>query len=181
MDIRKIHVFQEIVFAEMGEANERPINRIAAAAVVNNPFAGNYEADLTTLYDWGEELGNQLVGHLTPMFALPIESYGKAGLVGTNGDIEHVHAMMHPKLGKQMRDPIGGGKALIPSAAKIGYPGCSIEIPLGHKDDAWSFDHFDAMTILLPDAPRPNELVLVVAFADGGRLNARCGLGRLAK
>lgn len=181
MDLRKIMVFQELVHQEAGKANERPILRVAAAGIIRNPFAGAYVDDLNELFDLGELLGAKLVETAVSLFQNPIESYGKAGVVGSNGDIEHAHAMLHPKLGKQMRDPIGGGKALIPSSAKVGGLGCSVDIPLGHKDDLWSFDHFDAMTIVMPDAPRPDELVLVVAFADGGRLNARCGLGRLAK
>ena len=79
-----------------------------------------------------------------------------------------------------MRAPIGGGEALIPSAAKVGGIGAGIEIPLGHKDDAWSFDHFDAMTVALGDAPRADEIVLAIAIAiaDGGRPVPRVGRAR---
>ena len=105
-------------------------------------------------------------------------SYGKASIVGVNGDIEHGHAMLQPKLGKTMRDPIGGGKALIPSAVKIGVAGTVLDVPLGHKDDAWSFDHFDAMSLSVPDSPRPDEIMMVIALADGGRINPRVGTQR---
>ena len=107
-------------------------------------------------------------------------SYGKAAIVGVNGDIEHGHALLHPKLGKVMRAPIGGGEALIPSAVKLASAGAELDVPLGHKDDAWSFDHFDAMTVTVPDSPRPDEVMMVVALADGGRLNARVGKSRAA-
>ncbi len=181
MDLRKITLFQETLFKEAGEPGEYPVHRVTAVGIVRNPFAGRFVEDLGELFDLGERLGARLSAAAVERLDEPVESYGKAALVGTDGDIEHAHAMLHPKLGKQMRDPIGGGEALIPSSAKLGVPGCSLDIPLGHKDDAWSFNHFDAMTILLPDAPRPDELVLAVAFADGGRLNPRCGAGRIAR
>ena len=83
--------------------------------------------------------------------------------------------MLHPKLGKPLRAAVGGGKALIPSNAKVGAAGTPIDIPLGHKDEAWSFDHFDTMTVMVPDAPRPDEIVLAVAVANGGRALPRSG------
>jgi len=181
MDLRKITLVQETLFKEAGEAGEHPVRRVTAVGILRNPYAGRFVSDLSQLFDIGEELGARLAREATKLLDEPVESYGKAALVGTNGDIEHAHAMLHPKLGKQMREPIGGGEALIPSSAKLGVPGCSLDIPLGHKDNAWSFNHFDAMTILLPDAPGPDELVLAVAFADGGRLNPRCGEGRVLK
>jgi hypothetical protein len=91
--------------------------------------------------------------------------------------MEQGGAMIHPKLGKPMRAAIGGGKAVIPSNAKITAPGASIDIPLGHKDEAWSFDHFDTMTITVADAPLPDEIVLCMAVADGGRPHPRVGSG----
>jgi hypothetical protein len=78
-------------------------------------------------------------------------------------------------LGKPMRAAMGGGKSVIPSNVKVGACGVSIDVPLGHKDDPWSFDHFDTITVTLADAPRPNEIVIIMVAADGGRLHARCG------
>ena len=77
--------------------------------------------------------------------------------------------MIHPKLGKPMRAAVGGGKALIPSNAKVAAVGVSIDLPLGHKDEAWSFDHFDTMTVMVADAPRADEIVLCMAVSDGSR------------
>jgi hypothetical protein len=74
-----------------------------------------------------------------------------------------------------MREAIGGGKAVIPSNVKVASAGTTIDVPLGHKDDPWSFDHFDTVTVSVPDAPRPDEIVVIVALADGGHLHARCG------
>ena len=53
----------------------------------------------------------------------------------------------------------------------------SIDMPLGHKDEAWSFDHFDTMTILVADAPRADEIVFCMAVSDGGRPIPRVGSG----
>jgi len=104
-------------------------------------------------------------------------SYGKAALVGIDGDLEHGGATIHPKLGKPMRAAVGGGKSLIPSNAKVVAAGAAMDLPLGHKDEAWSFDHFDTMTVMIADAPRPDEIVVCMAVSDGPRPNPRCGKG----
>ena len=179
MDIRKIVTFKERILGEGGKACAEPVTRVAGAAVFTNPFAGRFEDDLSALFDAGGELGERLMGELLPLVPNPVVSYGKAALVGVNCDLENGHALLHPKLGKPMREPIGGGEALIPSAAKVAAAGATLDVPLGHKDNAWSFDHFDAMTICVPDAPRADELVMVVALADGGRPVPRCGQGRI--
>ncbi|MGI9412242.1 MAG: amino acid synthesis family protein [Hyphomicrobiales bacterium] len=179
MDIRKVVTFKERILGEGGKASAEPVTRAAGAAVFVNPFAGRFEDDLSRLFDAGAELGELLMGELLPLIPNPVVSYGKAALVGVNCDLENGHALLHPKLGKPMRDPIGGGEALIPSAAKVAAAGATLDVPLGHKDNAWSFDHFDAMTICVPDAPRADELVMVVALADGGRPVPRCGQGRI--
>ena len=78
-------------------------------------------------------------------------------------------------LGKPMRAAIGGGKAVIGSNVKVAA-GASLDVPLGHKDDSWSFPHFDTITVSVADAPRPKEILVVMAIADGGgRLHKRCG------
>jgi len=180
VQIRKIVVYSEALYGESGKAAPCLITRVAAAGVITNPFVGRYEENLEQLFDFGAELGEQLTQEALRYLPKAVVSYGKATIVGVGGDIEHGHAMLHPKLGKSMRDPIGGGAALIPSAAKLAAAGASLDIPLGHKDDAWSFNHFDAMTISVSDSPRPEEIMMVVAFADGGRVNARVGKTRLA-
>jgi len=97
----------------------------------------------------------------------------RAAIVGVDGDIEHAAALLHPRMGKPMRDAIGGGQAIIPSNAKIGAAGVSIDVPLGHKDDVWSFNEIDTLTVTVGGAPRPKELVLIVVLSDGGRPRPR--------
>lgn len=180
MQIRKITIHLETILAEAGRRAPQPITRAAAAGIVANPYAGRFESDLSELFDWGAELGERLMEAALSHLDSPVVSYGKAAIIGEHGDIEHGHAMLHPKLGKAMRDPIGGGEALIPSAAKVAHAGATMDVPLGHKDDAWSFDHFDAITVSVADSPRPDEILMVIALADGGRPNARVGTTRAA-
>ena len=144
-------------------------------AVIRNPFADRFVEDLSPLFDLGGRLGEQLMSKAVGLLTGPPVSYGKAALVGVAGDLEHGGAMIHPKLGKPMRAAVGGGKALIPSNAKVAAMGTPIDLPLGHKDEAWSFDHFDTITVMIADAPRPDEIVLCMAVADGGRPRPRVG------
>ncbi len=180
MNIRKTIVIQEIIQAEGGNRCTTPVTRIAGIGIIENPFAGQFVDDLSELYGFGEELGQRLMEAMLPLLVNPVTSYGKAAIVGIGGELEHGHAMIHPKLGKVMRDPIGGGQALIPSTAKVAATGTSIDVPLGHKDDAWSFDHFDAMTVSVADAPRATEIMMAIAISDGGRPLPRVGKARAA-
>ena len=175
MHVRKTVFIKETIEADgFGEACA-PITRVAAVAVIRNPFAGRFVEDLSPLFDIGGRLGERLMAAAVDMLAGPPVSYGKAAIVGIAGDLEHGGAMIHPKLGKPMREAVGGGKALIPSNAKVAAAGTAIDLPLGHKDDSWSFDHFDTMTVAVADAPRADEIVLCMAVADGGRPHPRVG------
>jgi hypothetical protein len=78
-----------------------------------------------------------------------------------------------------MRAAVGGGQAVIGSVVKVAAAGTPVDIPLGHKDDPWSFAHFDAVTVAMADAPRPDEILVAIAVADGGRLRNRCGEGQV--
>ena len=177
MIIRKTIMIQESIETDgFGEPCD-PITRVAAVAVVQNPVADCFVQDLSALFGIGGKLGEMLMTRAVSMLVHPPISYGKAAIVGVAGDMEHGGAMIHPKLGKPMRAAVGGGEALIPSNSKIAAVGVPIDVPLGHKDDAWSFDHFDTMTIMVADAPRPNEIVLCIAVADGGRPLPRVGSG----
>lgn len=177
MNIRKTMIIKETIEADgFGKACD-PITRIAALAVIENPFAGRYVEDLSPLFDMGGQLGERLMDEILEMLPAPSMSYGKAAIVGVDGELEHGGAMIHPKLGKPMRAAVGGGKSLIPSNAKVAGVGVPIDVPLGHKDESWSFDHFDTMTVMIADAPRPDEIVMCVAIADGARPHPRVGSG----
>ena len=173
MDIRRLLVIKDVIYAEGGLPAMAPVTRVAACAVIANPLAGRVMDDLAELIPFGEELGEMLVQEALKVLPLPALSYGKAAIVGTSGDIEHGAAILHPRMGKPMRGAIGGGQAIIPSNVKIGAVGCSIDVPLGHKDDVWQFDQIDTIGVTVANAPRPDEIVVIVALADGGRPRPR--------
>ena len=177
MDVRKTMIIKETIEADgFGKACD-PITRVVAVAVIQNPFAGRFVDDLSPLFDVSGQLGERLMGDAVDMLAGSPVSYGKAANVGVDGEMEHGCAVLHPKLGKPMRAAVGGGKALIPSNAKVAAAGVPIDLPLGHKDEAWSFDHFDTMTVMVADAPRSDEIVVCMAVSDGPRPHPRVGSG----
>jgi hypothetical protein len=112
---------------------------------------------------------------LADILDCPPVSYGKMALVGASGAMEHGAAVLHPTLGKPVRAAVGGGKSLMPSNQKVGALGGSNDLPLGHKDEAWSFDHIDTMTVWVPDAPRADKIQLCIGISDGTRAHPRVG------
>jgi hypothetical protein len=175
VEIRKIITTREMVLSELGVAAPRPVVRAVGMAVIVNPFAARSVEDLRQLFEAGATLGERLMPDLVRLLDGPAVSYGKGALVGVDGEMEHGGACVHPMLGKPMRTAIGGGKAVISSNVKVAAAGSTLDVPLGHKDDSWSFPHFDTITVSVADAPRPNEILVVIAIADGGRLRNRCG------
>jgi hypothetical protein len=180
LHIRKIMVIVEEMLHEGGKAVVPPLRKSAALAVITNPFAGRYVEDLSPLIDVGEELGELLGTRAVEALAMSqVQGYGKAAIVGTAGELEHCAAILHPKLGKPLRQAVGGGEAIIPSAKKRGGPGTAIDVPLHFKDDAWRFANFDAMEVRVPDAPAPDEIVVAVVVTSAGRPHPRVGDRRI--
>lgn len=176
--IRKIVTVVDEVLSEQGKPVSPPIRRAAAVAVIENPFAGKYQEDLSELIDVGEELGAVLAERAVAALGIPgaaVESYGKAAAVGENGELEHAAAILHPKLGAPFRKVLGKGAALIPSSKKRGSLGVVLDVPLGHKDAAFVRSHFDGMEVRVNDAPRANEIMVAVAVTSGGRPLPRVG------
>ena len=178
MEVRKYVTIMEETVMEGGKKVEPPTRKAAAVAVIKNPFAGKYVENLNELIGTGEELGGILTKRaVEALRILPqqAESYGKAAIVGVDGELEHAAAILHPKLGTPMREAVGGGKAIVPSAKKMGGPGTEIDVPLHYKDAAFVRSHFDAMSIRVPDAPRQDEIAVVVVVTDSGRPHPRVG------
>jgi len=178
MEIRKIVKLVEETRMEMGRPVVPPTRRAAAVAVIKNPFAGRYEENLDELVQIGEELGGLLAKMAVDALGIPpekAESYGKAVIVGSKGELEHAAAILHPKLGTPFRNALAGGKAIIPSAKKMGCPGTEIDVPIHFKDAAFVRSHFDAMPVRVQDAPRGDELVVALVVTDSGRPLARVG------
>jgi Amino acid synthesis len=178
MNLRKLVHSKETIFADAGKPVTPAITRVAAIAVLLNPFAGNFVEDLSPLFAVGAELGAAVMDDLVKLLPNPVVSYGKAAIVGVGGELEHGAAVIHPRLGQPIRKAVGGGAAIISSNVKIGGPGTAIDVPLAHKDNIWAFDYLDTMTVMLADAPHPDEIVAIIAIADGGRPHPRVGKGR---
>ncbi len=184
--IIKIYTIVEETVSEAGIKLEQCVKKVAAVAVISNPFSGEHKEDLSLLYDYGEELGELLgkkacnaMGITKEEASALIEGYGKAVIVGTDGELEHAHAIIHPKFGATFRRELGGAeycKSLIPSAAKLGGPGAKIDIPIHNKNNEWVVSSFDSMEIGIGDAPKNNEILVAVAISQFGRPLARTEL-----
>ncbi|MGO4284946.1 amino acid synthesis family protein [Bosea sp. TAB14] len=176
--IRKLVTILDETRSEMGRPVEPAVRRAAAIAVIANPFAGRYEADLAPLIEIGEELGDLLGRHALAALGLPgeqVEGYGKAAAVGEDGELEHAAAILHPKLGAPLRKLLGKAPALIPSSKKRGSLGVVLDVPLGHKAAAYVRSHFDGMEVRIPDAPRANEIMVAIVLTSAGRPLPRVG------
>ena len=178
MEIRKVVVVVEEVRADGQKSLEKPIKKCSASAVIKNPFAGRYVEDLSELTDVGEYLGGFLAQKAVEAMGIApaeAESYGKGAIIGVDGELEHGAAILHPKLGKPMRDAVNGGKAIIPSAKKLGGPGTPRDVPVHFKDAAFVRSHYDAMEVRMHDAPKADEIVVSVVVTSGGRPHPRIG------
>jgi hypothetical protein len=176
--IRKWMLFSEETLAnETGQPADGPVlRRVAIAAVVHNPYAGRFSENLDALVKdspkLGAEFGRRLVAALGGDRA---QSYGKACIVGVEGEYEHGNALLTTAFADPVRDALGGGKAWISSSGKRGGPGSTIDVPLAHKDALYVRSHYDTMTVTLNDAPGPREIAVIFAAATRGRLHARLG------
>ena len=176
--IRKTQVIVETTHSDIGRPVDPATRKASALAVIENPFAGRYEEDLSELMDIGAELGGYLGKMCVDALGITAEqaeSYGKAAIVGENGEWEHAAAILHPKLGAPLRKEVEKGAALVPSVKKLGGQGTRIDVPLGHKDAAYVRSHFDGMEFGMADAPRANEILVAVSVTDSGRPFPRVG------
>lgn len=177
INVRKILLTVEEINHDGGPERDDPILKGAIGAVLANPFAGDYVEDITgmmgALNPLGLEMSERLVSALGGDVSA-IESYGKAAVVGVNGELEHC-ALWHVPGGYGMRELLGSAKSLVPSAVKMGSAGVRIDIPLHHKDACYVRSHFDAIEVGVPDGPKPDEIVFWLAMTTGGRPHPRVG------
>ena len=176
--IRKMVTVVDEIHYEMGQQINPPTRRAAAIAVIENPFADKYVEDLEMLMQIGEELGAILGKRCIKALGIKpsaAQSYGKAALIGENGELEHGAAILHPRMGAPLRKEVEKGAALVPSSKKRGSMGVSLDIPLGHKDAAYVRSHFDGMEVRVNDAPSANEILVAIAVTDSGRPLPRVG------
>lgn len=175
--IRKVSLLLEEIFHEGGPAAGEPRRRAAAMALVHNPFAGRYVAELQGAMDDLKPLGLMLADRLIAALGgdvTAIDGYGKGAIVGTAGELEH-GALWHVPGGYAMREKLGEAKAIVPSAKKVGAFGSRLDVPLGHINAAYVRSHFDAMEVGISDGPRPDEILFVLAMTCGPRIHNRMG------
>lgn len=178
MEIRKIVTVVEETHKDGEKAVITPTRKAVAMAVIKNPFAGQYVEDLSELMEIGEHLGSILAERAVKALGIAkedVESYGKGAIVGERGELEHAAAILHPRLGKPFREEVRGGKAIIPSAKKLGGIGTGLDVPVHYKDAAFVRTHYDAMEVRIADAPRADEIVVALVVTDAGRPHPRIG------
>ncbi|MCZ4590036.1 amino acid synthesis family protein [Rhodococcus opacus] len=175
--IRKIVSHVEEIRSVAGRADsDGPIRKVAVCAVVNNPYAGQgYVEDLSDITDASADIATEIGKYALELLGSEPQSYGKAGLVGSAGEQEHINAAVTSIFGNALRDAIGGGQAWITSVTKPAGVDAVIDVPLAFKDEIWVRSHYDAVTVRVPDAPHADELVIIAAVANRGRINARVG------
>jgi hypothetical protein len=178
LHIRKWYEFREETLAlESGPlADGEPLTKFVLAAAIDNPYAGRFTESFEEVIARSRELGLEFGRRLRARLGtVPVQSYGKAMLVGTDGEYEHGNAFLTNTFADPIRAALGGGKAWIPSTGKRAGPGASLDIPLAHKDALYVRSHYDTVSVTFTDSPAPNEVVVAVAFATRGRLHARLG------
>jgi hypothetical protein len=177
INVRKYSIVVEDVFHEGGPVAKKPLRRAAALAVIANPFAGRYVAEIEGFMDDLTPLGVSLAERLVDALggnATIIEGYGKGAIIGAAGELEH-GALWHVPGGYAMRKILGDAKAIVPSTKKVGAPGTRLDVPITHINASYVRSHFDAFEVGLSDAPKADELVVALAMTTGQRIHARVG------
>jgi hypothetical protein len=175
--LRKIAVHVEDITHDGGPPLATPRRKGWVACVIENPFAGRYEPEIVHLMDELKPLGLECSTRLVAALGgdvKAIEAYGKGALVGVDGEIEH-GALWHAPGGYAMRELLGQALAIVPSTHKVGVMGATLDVPIHHKDAAYVRSHFDTMTVVIPDAPRGDEIVFALTMSTGSRPHARVG------
>jgi hypothetical protein len=176
VNVRKLVLAVEDVWHDNGPRLDQPLRRGSLAAVLKNPYAGRYVEDIQPMMEALKPLGREMAARLVEALGGPgrIEGYGKGALIGLGGELEHV-ALWHVPGGYGMRELLEGSHAIVPSTTKIGATGSAIDIPIHHRVAAYVRSHFDSLEVRVADAPRPDEMLLVIAMTTGARPHARVG------
>ena len=157
-------------------ADGKAVRKVVVAAAIQNPYAGTFSKDLNKIIEGSAALGKDFSKRILKYLdGEPVESYGKSCIVGTLGEYEHGNAFLTTTFANPIREAFGGGAAWVPSTGKRGSVGGSIDIPLACKDALYVRSHYDTITASFPDAPSPDEVVVIVAVSTRGRLHARLG------
>jgi hypothetical protein len=176
VNVRKYKLDVEECWHEGGPRLATPLRVAVGMAIVKNPYAGRYEADLLPFMAELRQLGSELSARMIAALGGPaaVQAYGKGAIVGEDGELEH-GAVWHEAGGWAMRAALGNPKAIVPSAKTIGGTGTRLIVPLGHIQAAYVRSHFGAAEMTVWDGPRRDEIVFGLAMATGGRIHARLG------
>jgi hypothetical protein len=190
IEIRRVLTHVEDIFHEFGPPPAQPLRRGAAIAVIGNPFAGRFEANIAPFMDELKPVGLELARRLLAALgvaAAAVQGYGKAAIVGAAGELEH-GALWHVPGGYAMREVLGwqgdskpasgqqgNALAIVPSTKKVGPPGVPIDVPLTHINASYVRSHLDAIEVRMPGAPAADELAFILAMSTGARVHERLG------
>ena len=176
--IRKIVTYDEEVLVEGFKPADPPWRMFAVAAVVQNPWAGLYFEDLKPeIMAFGPVLGAMLTERMIALAGSgdAIEAYGKAAVVGVDGEVEHASGLIHTlRFGNHYREAVGA-KSYLAFINTRGGPNAPIMVPLMDKNDAGRRSHYLTIQFAIPDAPRADEIVVVLGGATSGRPHHRIG------
>jgi hypothetical protein len=196
IEIRRMFTQVEDIFHEFGPAPDQPLRRGAIGAVLRNPYAGRYEANILPMMEELNPVGVQMAKNLLQAMAVPIErieGYGKGVLIGEAGELEH-GALWHASGGYAMRQVLGStgsrsayvkgqasvtkgqsgnALAIVPSTKKVAAPSATLDVPLNHINASYVRSHLDAFEVRIPGAPRANEIVMILVMSTGPRIHAR--------
>lgn len=175
MNYRKLVTTVEEIATEGGREVD-PVARVAiVAAVIDNPWAGQgFVENLNPGIDSvASELGALLAPRVIEALGAPLEAYGKAAIVGLDGEIEHGSALIHTlKFGNHFRDA-AKATTLLPAVEKRGPAGVQFDIPLKHFTDATIRSHHQSVEVRIADAPHAGEILIALAGATRGRPQER--------
>jgi len=176
LNLRKTAYSVEEIFHEGGPAPANPLRRAAALAIIENPFAGRYEPEIQWFMEDLKPLGLQMATRLVELLggADHIEGYGKGAMVGEAGELEH-GALWHAPGGYAMRELLNDSNAIVPSSKKVAGVGGRLDVPITHINASYVRSHFDSMEVGLNDAPKANEMALVLVMSTGPRIHDRAG------
>ncbi|GGW35451.1 peptide synthetase [Gemmobacter lanyuensis] len=177
--IRKTLLNVETTLIEGGRTAPVPLKMIAAAAVLKNPWAGRgFVEDLKPeIHDVAPELGALLTGMILDAAGSGeiVEGYGKAAVVGLDGEVEHASALIHTlRFGNHYRSAVGA-KTYLAFTNTRGPANCPIMIPLMDKNDEGRRSHYLTIQFAIPDAPAADEIVVALGASVGGRPHHRIG------
>ncbi|MCP5037466.1 MAG: amino acid synthesis family protein [Rhodobacteraceae bacterium] len=175
--IRKSVVAIEDIFHEGGPVAEKPHRRGAISSVIHNPYAGGYVEEITPFIDDLKPLGLQMAKDLLAAMqcnAEDIEGYGKGAIIGSAGELEH-GALWHAPGGYSMREVVSNSMAIVPSSKKVGAVGTRLDVPVTHANASYVRSHFDSVEVGINDAPRADEMLVILVMTTGPRIHSRCG------